>query len=376
MKLNKGDRVKHKVKEEWGVGEILKIDATGKANVRFMEMETVAIPQAIRFLVKLDDDGREVKRLEKLTKGQRIIYKKQKEWGIGELLQDSYGPQANIFFSNVRNKIIQRKHDDIVILEGQDASDSYLDNLSRETIKNKGTVDKIPFPQIVENFLNLFKGGLYGPVLEYYERDYKVKASQKFLADLSESEFKRLIENELWEEVAGRIKKCHALNLLSKFETIKFGDVLKERSAQQHIAKGLFELLYGQDDLQIRFEKYVICLAEFECDKWPIITLPLFLCFPVDNVFIKPDMTKEAAANRDFDIQYDSKLNWNTYAKVRSLYDDIHTRLSDDENKALHPRDMIDVQTFLWCTYTKGWTEQEVAKAEDELRERSKSGVF
>ena len=43
---------------------------------------------------------------------------------------------------------------------------------------------------------------------------------------------------------------------------------------------------------------------------------------------------------------------------------DLYDRLKTYNNQALAPRDMIDVQTFMWCTYTKGWSSDEIAKAE------------
>ena len=95
--------------------------------------------------------------------------------------------------------------------------------------------------------------------------------------------------------------------------------------------------------------------------------MPLFLRFPEEHMFIKPLMTQEAAANRGFDIQYDSQLNWNTYSQVLLFSRDLFERLSAYENPDLHPRDMIDVQTFMFCTFTKGWTIEEIKGAEEKV---------
>jgi hypothetical protein len=367
MSLSKDDKVKHKSKAEWGIGRIIAIENSGTAEVSFENFQSVKIAQATRFLLKIDNDGNPIKPLKKLYKGQRIICKNNPGWGIGEVLEDSYGEQIKAFFSNQRVKIFSRNNEDITELEREAARDPYLDNLSYESIETKGTVDKVPFPQLVQNFLRLFKGGLHGPVLEKHEREYKEQASEAFLALLNEKDLQQLIYSECWPEAAERIKKCHSLNLLSKFEVIKFSDALKNNHGQKEITKGLYNFLYGNDLLQKRFGDYAACLAEYECDKWPIITLPLFLRYPTKYIFIKPEMTKEAAANRDFNIQYESQLNWNTYNQVLLFYKDLYERLTIDANEDLHPRDMIDVQTFMWCTYTGGWTAEEVAKAEAEL---------
>lgn len=46
------------------------------------------------------------------------------------------------------------------------------------------------------------------------------------------------------------------------------------------------------------------------------------------------------------DLQYDSKLNWNTLQSAEGMARNLFDILP---SMGLHPRDMIDVQGFIWC---------------------------
>ena len=55
-------------------------------------------------------------------------------------------------------------------------------------------------------------------------------------------------------------------------------------------------------------------------------------------------MTQNAADILNFEINYKSKLNWVTYDSVQNLAKYLRECLGE-----MKPRDMIDVQTFMWC---------------------------
>ncbi len=302
-------------------------------------------------------------------KNDFVKHPKMPGWGIGIVTTDQKGKDVSVFFENeVKVKTLRLPEAGLEPVSDPGESRLYLENILISE-KHKGTIDRQPFPKKVEQFIEMFKGGFRGPVLEKNERQYKQQAHETFVSLLNQDDFKELMDSEQWEELGNRIKKCHSLNLLSKFENIRFGDILKEPQVQQEIGKGLYAFLYGSEPMRDRFQSYAAVLAVYDCDKWPLITLPLFLRFPVEHMFIKPTVTQEAAANRGFDIQYDSQLNWNTYNQVLLFSQDLFERLSAYDNPDLHPRDMIDIQTFMWCTFTKGWDTAEVAKAEAAIKQ-------
>lgn len=59
--------------------------------------------------------------------------------------------------------------------------------------------------------------------------------------------------------------------------------------------------------------------------------------------FLKPKVTQAAARAYGFDFQYRSKLSRETYASLLEFAETIRRDLAD-----LKPRDMIDVQPFVW----------------------------
>ena len=60
-------------------------------------------------------------------------------------------------------------------------------------------------------------------------------------------------------------------------------------------------------------------------------------------MFLKPNVTRLAARKYEFDFQYASRPNWETYASLLALAETVRR-----DQRALKPRDMIDLQSFIW----------------------------
>jgi hypothetical protein len=60
-------------------------------------------------------------------------------------------------------------------------------------------------------------------------------------------------------------------------------------------------------------------------------------------MFLKPDVTKKAAAIMGFDLLYRPEINWATYSRLLRLSEHLMTVL-----QPFGARDMIDVQSFIW----------------------------
>jgi hypothetical protein len=68
-----------------------------------------------------------------------------------------------------------------------------------------------------------------------------------------------------------------------------------------------------------------------------------FIAQPERHIFLKPNVTKIAARKYGFDFPYQSKPNWETYSSLLAFAETIRRDLCD-----LRPRDMIDLQSFMW----------------------------
>ena len=68
-----------------------------------------------------------------------------------------------------------------------------------------------------------------------------------------------------------------------------------------------------------------------------------FIAQPEQHIFLKPNVSRAAARAYGFDFQYQSRPNWQTYASFLAFADAVRADLTD-----LKPRDMIDIQSFMW----------------------------
>jgi hypothetical protein len=83
-------------------------------------------------------------------------------------------------------------------------------------------------------------------------------------------------------------------------------------------------------------------LADFACHTLHT-QMDGFLAQPERHLFLKPNATRVAAENYGFDFRYASKPSWSGYANLLEFASLVRRDLRD-----LRPRDMIDIQSFIW----------------------------
>jgi hypothetical protein len=76
---------------------------------------------------------------------------------------------------------------------------------------------------------------------------------------------------------------------------------------------------------------------------WPLVTVFGFIAQPKVHVFLKPNTIRAAARAYGYDLPYRPRPNWDTYAALLDFAALVRRDLAD-----LAPRDMIDIQSFLW----------------------------
>jgi len=285
-------------------------------------------------------------------------------WGNGIVLENEKNNQVPVFFEHEAKRVfIGTNQVNLIQIEEPAESTLFLKNALYED-----SGDRLPFPIVLKNFLINFEGGLQGELYLTAERNYKLEASQFTQEVLEKQRFQSMIESEDWDNLAADIKRVFSkTNLLASFEMIKLNDALKDVDNIKQIAVIFFELLYGEADVNQRVESSASKLKKFELNKWTVVTYLLFMMYPHKYMFVKPNMTRQAAQNRGFNIQYDSQVNANTHRQILSFAKDIYDRLRRDQRPELHPLDMIDVQGFMWCTFSQGWTKEGIQKAKKQL---------
>jgi hypothetical protein len=198
-------------------------------------------------------------------------------------------------------------------------------------------------------FLRFFPKGFYDPKYVDWERGYKWEAHERWQELLDRDIHRRLIADGEFAEVAKRAVTIESrTNLLFSFEKMALRDAIKPAAGARAFAEGLFDFLYGRASLENRFEEWCSVVADLPRRQtrvltWPLLTVFGFLAQPETHFFLKPMVTRAAAAEYGFDFRYRSRPNWETYSNLLEFADTVAEDLAD-----MKPRDLIDIQSFLW----------------------------
>ncbi len=198
-------------------------------------------------------------------------------------------------------------------------------------------------------FLRAFPNGYRDATFIDWEREYKWLAHLKWHELLSRAELERLIEAGHHAEVALRAVRIESrTNLLFSFEKMALRDAVKSKAGARRFADGLHAWLHGPGDARRKFEAWVEVIAglprrQTRVLTWPLVTVFGFIAQPSWHIFLKPNVTRTAARAYDFPFSYRSQPSWDTYVSLLEFAEAVRHDTSD-----LKPRDMIDLQSFIW----------------------------
>jgi hypothetical protein len=198
-------------------------------------------------------------------------------------------------------------------------------------------------------FLRYFPGGFTDPTYIDWERGYKWSAHLRWQATLGRTQFRSLLEEGQYREIAARAITVESrTNLLFSFEKMALRDAVREEIPARQFAGALFAFLYADGTRESRFEEWRDALAELPVRQtrvltWPLLTVFGFIARPDRHIFLKPTVTRLAAERYGFAFTYRSAPSWETYASMLAFGKQVLT-----DQRDLGPRDMIDAQSFIW----------------------------
>jgi hypothetical protein len=200
-------------------------------------------------------------------------------------------------------------------------------------------------------FLRFFPGGFQDPTYLDWERDYKWETHVRWNEALNRAEFGRLLARRAFPEIARRalqVEQRSRHSMVFSFEKMALRDAVRSARGARAFAEGLYELLHGRAKGERRFRDWVEVVASLPRKQtrvltWPIVTVFGFIAQPDRHLFLKPTVTRAAAAAYGFDFQYRSRPSWETYASLLEFAGVLERDLAD-----MKPRDMIDIQSFMW----------------------------
>lgn len=200
-------------------------------------------------------------------------------------------------------------------------------------------------------FVTYFPRGFADDTYLSWERDYKWESHERWEEALGRTEFRRLLREGAFAEIAARavrVEQRSRHSMIFSFEKMALRDAIKSEEGARLFAGGLYEFLHGAGGAERRFERWVETVdalprRQTRVLTWPLVTVFGFIAQPDRHIFLKPNVTRAAARAYGFDFQYKSRPNWDTYSNFLQFAETIRRDQSD-----LKPRDMIDLQSFMW----------------------------
>jgi hypothetical protein len=202
-------------------------------------------------------------------------------------------------------------------------------------------------------FTEIFPGRFRDQTYLAWERDYKRDAHLAWQRLLGRQEWARLRRRGDQQEIARRIAGFYArshLNMLALYEWMALREALVDPRGGPLIADGLFDLIHGRGSFGARLARFAAVLdqapqRQSRLAKWPVVTLFPFVAAPDEHFILKPKLVKRIAQRYGFDLRYHPRPNAETYEALISF-----VRWLERELRPWRPRDLIDVQSFLWVT--------------------------
>ena len=198
-------------------------------------------------------------------------------------------------------------------------------------------------------FLRFFPGGFRDETYVDWERGYKEAAHERWTELLEPRSFRALLKAGDFAEIARRAVTVESrTNLLFSFEKMALRDAVRPPAGARAFARGLYDVLHGPRPARAAFEAWCEVLAglprrQTRVLTWPLATVFGFLAQPRRHIFLKPNVTRLAAREYGFDFEYASRPNWETYRSLLAFAAQVRR-----DQAPLRPRDMIDLQSFIW----------------------------
>ena len=200
-------------------------------------------------------------------------------------------------------------------------------------------------------FLRFFPKGFRDETYIAWERGYKWESHERWEEALGHAEFRRLLRAGDFAEIAARavrVEQRSLYSMLFSFEKMALRDAVKSPAGARLFSEGLYEFLHGAGPIEERFEQWCEVVAALPRKQtrvltWPLVTVFGFLAQPETHIFLKPNVTRTAASEYGFDLQYKSRPSWDIYASLLEF-----AAIIRRDTRDLGPRDMIDIQSFIW----------------------------
>jgi hypothetical protein len=251
--------------------------------------------------------------------------------------------KAKVGYSGV---VISDSKGRLALMQGDDPVELWR-RLEQEAAKS--SKDYVGFDGARARFLHYFHVGFETPDYLTEERNYKMEAKQQLDATVPLDQART--GNGFGEAALAVYRKT---NLLFPIEKARVVALLRSNSADAFVrAAARFASGEGATALadMARLAK------PYDAASWTVATYLPFLWRPETHMFLKPEVTKDFAerVGHGFVHAYRTALDMAVYDSLLDL-----AARTEQEIVDLHPRDRIDVQSFIWVV--GAYTDADVPK--------------
>lgn len=186
-------------------------------------------------------------------------------------------------------------------------------------------------------FLHFFPDGFPSERYVSSEREYKLQA--KALLEASAP----LDAVNSQDHFGKAVAPVFATNLLDQqFEVPRVRDLLNGPAGDNYVR---LCAEFARGDPKLALQELDRLLKPHNLAKWVVVTYLPFLWLPQEHVFLKPTMLRTFAerVGHRFATDYHSSLKMEVYEALLDLARETQLELAD-----MGPRDMIDIQSFMW----------------------------
>jgi 5-methylcytosine-specific restriction protein B len=190
------------------------------------------------------------------------------------------------------------------------------------------------------------------PDFQKDEIDYKQRLVAKATSQLAKPTLHQLTNARDHDGLISRIQNVGQdknNNLLFlRFPSSSDLNILKHPNLdKQEFGVGFYDLLYGDGESSDRLKSYLDVVEHYKLpNKWTFPTFFLFLCHPDTDIFVKPMVIRTFLSFIGEVNQFTSIPSAEGYEVIKQVAHELKDGLH-----AYAPRDMVDIQSFIWtCT--------------------------
>lgn len=200
------------------------------------------------------------------------------------------------------------------------------------------------------------------------ELNYQHDAATYAQVQLSRAELQRLLDAADYSGIVNRLKAVAYKTNLLYMGTPQKGDlaIIHQREADLGaICRAIFELLHGVGPSEQRLDAFIRFVGDSGLpQRWTFPTYYLFLLYPDQEVFIKPDATRWFLSFIGQPETWSSNPNSATYSTIRKLFLDLW-----EATRPYAAADLIDVRCLVWVAYSVSGVAQAFDAAVGQLQE-------